>query len=297
MATAWWSIGAANIGGRARVQIIRDIAALRCAVASLKQGGKTVALVPTMGALHQGHLSLVEIGKKQADHVVVSIFVNPTQFGPNEDFDAYPRSESKDAAMLAEAGVSLLWAPDVATMYPAGHVTHVEVAELGADFCGAARPGHFDGVATVVSKLLNQVRPDLAIFGEKDWQQLTIIRRFIRDLDMAVDIVGAPIARDADGLALSSRNAYLTAEQRAAAASLPVALRAAAQAISDGADVTATLDQAQAAILAGGFDSVDYLALTDLHNLARLNQFSGPARLLAAARMGKTRLLDNLPVG
>lgn len=279
------------------MQIIRDITALRCAVAALRQGGKTIALVPTMGSLHQGHLSLVEMGKKQADHVVVSIFVNPTQFGPNEDFDAYPRNEARDAAMLAEAGVSLLWAPDVPTIYPAGHATHVAVAELGADFCGAARPGHFDGVATIVSKLLNQVRPDLAIFGEKDWQQLAIIRRFVRDLDMAVDIVGAPISRDADGLALSSRNAYLTPEQRTAAASLPTALRAAARAISDGADVAATLDQAHAAILAGGFDSIDYLALTDADTLARLDKFSRPARLLAAARMGTTRLLDNLPVG
>jgi pantoate--beta-alanine ligase len=279
------------------VQIIRDIAALRRAVSAYKQNGKTVAMVPTMGSLHQGHMSLVETGKRLADHVVVSIFVNPTQFGPNEDFDAYPRDETKDAAMLAEAGVSLLWAPDVATMYPEGHVTHIEVAELGSDFCGAARPGHFDGVATVVSKLFNQVRPDIAIFGEKDWQQLAIIRRFVRDLDFPVDIVGAPIARDKDGLALSSRNAYLTAEQRAAATALPRALNAAAEAIAAGADVAATLEQAKAQIVAGGFDSVDYLALTDLNSLARLTSYNGPARLLAAARMGNTRLLDNLQVG
>ncbi|MCC2601320.1 pantoate--beta-alanine ligase [Sphingopyxis yananensis] len=279
------------------MQIIRDIAALRHAISAMRQGGKTIALVPTMGALHEGHMSLVKKAKTLADHVVVSIFVNPTQFGPNEDFDAYPRDEQKDGAMLAEAAVSILWAPDVSVMYPPGHVTHVEVAELGADFCGAARPGHFDGVATVVSKLLNQVRPDIAIFGEKDWQQLAIIRQFVRDLDFPVDIIGAPIARAADGLALSSRNAYLTPQQRSDAVHLSEALNRAAQAIAAGENVASVLAKAEQAIIAGGFDSVDYLALTNKDTLARLDQYSGPARLLAAARMGKTRLLDNLAVG
>lgn len=279
------------------MQIIRDIAALRHAISAMRQGGKTIALVPTMGALHEGHMSLVKKAKTLADHVVVSIFVNPTQFGPNEDFDAYPRDEQKDGAMLAEAAVSILWAPDVSVMYPPGHVTHVEVAELGADFCGAARPGHFDGVATVVSKLLNQVRPDIAIFGEKDWQQLAIIRQFVRDLDFPVDIIGAPIARAADGLALSSRNAYLTPQQRSDAVHLSEALNRAAQAIAAGDNVASVLAEAERAIIAGGFDSVDYLALTNKDTLARLDQYSGPARLLAAARMGKTRLLDNLAVG
>lgn len=278
------------------MQIIRDIAALRHAMSAMKQGGKSIALVPTMGALHDGHMSLIKMAKILADHVVVSIFVNPTQFGPNEDFDAYPRDENKDATMLAEFGVPLLWAPNVATMYPTGHVTHVEVADLGNDFCGAARPGHFDGVATVVSKLLNQVRPDIAIFGEKDWQQLAIIRRFVRDLDFPVDIIGAPIARAQDGLALSSRNAYLTPDQRNAALALPRALTQAAHAIAAGKDVKMVLAQAEQDILAGGFDSVDYIALTDNGSLARLDQYNGPARLLAAARMGKTRLLDNLAV-
>ncbi|MCA0208821.1 MAG: pantoate--beta-alanine ligase [Proteobacteria bacterium] len=279
------------------MQIIRDIAMLHRAVTALKQSGKSVALVPTMGSLHDGHLSLVRMAKRVADHAVVSIFVNPTQFGPNEDFDAYPRDEARDAAMLVEEGTSLLWAPDVSVMYPGGHSTHIEVAELGADYCGAARPGHFDGVATVVAKLFNQVRPDVAIFGEKDWQQLAIIRRMARDLDFAIDILGAPIARDADGLALSSRNAYLTPEQRAAATVFPRALNAAAKAIAGGSDVAGALAKAEAAIVAGGFDSVDYVALADADSLERLRDFRAPARLLAAARIGKTRLIDNLPVG
>lgn len=278
------------------MQIIRDIAMLHRAVTALKQGGKSVALVPTMGALHDGHISLVRMAKRVADHAVVSIFVNPTQFGPNEDFAAYPRDEARDAALLAQEGTSLLWAPDVATVYPPGHSTHIEVAELGADYCGAARPGHFDGVATVVAKLFNQVRPDVAIFGEKDWQQLAIIRRMARDLDFAVDILGAPIARDTDGLALSSRNAYLSPEQRAAATAFPDALKIAATAIAAGGDVAQALAKAEAAIVKGGFDSVDYIALADADSLQRLGAFRKPARLLAAARIGKTRLIDNLSV-
>lgn len=278
------------------MQIIRDIPALHHAVAALRQGGKSVALVPTMGALHEGHLSLVRMARRVADHVVVSIFVNPTQFGPNEDFAAYPRDEARDAALLVEEKTALLWAPDVAVMYPDGHGTRIDVARLGADYCGAARPGHFDGVATVVAKLFNQVRPDIAIFGEKDWQQLAIIRRMAHDLDFAVDILDAPVARDADGLALSSRNAYLSPAERTAAASFPAALKAAAAAIAGGADVEAALAAAKAAMLAGGFASVDYVALADADSLERLTAFRPPARLLAAARIGKTRLIDNLAV-
>lgn len=279
------------------MQIIRDIAMLRRAVDALKRDGKSVALVPTMGALHDGHLSLVRMAKRVADHVVVSIFVNPTQFGPNEDFASYPRDEARDAALLVEEGVGLLWAPDVSVMYPAGHSTHIEVKELGADYCGAARPGHFDGVATVVAKLFNQVRPDIAIFGEKDWQQLAIIRRMARDLDFGLDILGAPIARDTDGLALSSRNAYLSAADRKAAIAFPNALKAAAATIAGGGDVAEALAKAEAAIIAGGFASVDYVALADADSLERLDVFRPPARLLAAARIGKTRLIDNMAVG
>ena len=281
----------------AAMTVFETVAGMREAVAGWHAAGEKVALVPTMGALHEGHIALVTEGLRQAKRVIVSIFVNPTQFGPNEDYAAYPRDEAKDAALLVEEGVALLWAPDVGVMYPGGHSTHIEVAELGADYCGAARPGHFDGVATVVAKLFNQVRPDIAIFGEKDWQQLAIIRRMARDLDFALDILGAPIARDKDGLALSSRNAYLSAAERKAATAFPNALKAAAKAIVGGADVADALAKAEADIVKGGFDSVDYVALADADSLERLTIFRAPARLLAAARMGKTRLIDNLAVG
>lgn len=279
------------------MQIIREVSALRSAVRHLRAEGATLALVPTMGALHAGHLALVAEARRKADHVAVSIFVNPTQFGPNEDFAAYPRDEARDAALLIDAGVSLLWAPDVAAMYPAGHATHIAVAELGDDFCGAARPGHFDGVATVVTKLFNQVQPDIALFGEKDWQQLAIIRQMTADLDLPVAVHGVAIVREADGLARSSRNAYLSEGQRAAAAAFPRALKEAAGAITAGTPVAEALAGAEAAILAGGFESIDYIALADAVTLERLETWREPARLLAAARLGRTRLIDNWPVG
>jgi pantoate--beta-alanine ligase len=279
------------------VQIVRDVKALRAAVGSLRQDGGRLALVPTMGALHAGHMTLVEAAKRLADHVAVSIFVNPTQFGPNEDFAAYPRDEARDAALLAEAGAALLWAPDVAAMYPAGHASHIHVAALGDDFCGAARPGHFDGVATVVAKLFNQVAPDAALFGEKDWQQLAIIRRMAADLNFPLAIHGVPIVREADGLAMSSRNAYLSAGERAAAAAFPAALQRVVVDVQGGADVGAALATATAAILAAGFERIDYIALVDADTLERLDKLRNPARLLAAARIGRTRLIDNWPVG
>jgi pantoate--beta-alanine ligase len=278
------------------VQIIRDIAALRTIVCDLRRSG-SVALVPTMGALHAGHMALIAAARAQADHVVASIFVNPTQFGPNEDFAAYPRGEAQDAAMLEAAGTAVLWAPPVAAMYPPGHASHIHVAELGDDYCGAARPGHFDGVATVVAKLLNQVAPDIALFGEKDWQQLAIIRRMVADLDLPARISGVPIVREGDGLARSSRNAYLSAEQRAAATCFPAALHQAAQTIADGMPVAPALAAAETAILAGGFDSIDYVALADGDTLKRLDMWRPGARILAAARIGRTRLIDNWPVG
>jgi pantoate--beta-alanine ligase len=279
------------------VQIIREIPALRQSVAALKAGGRTLALVPTMGALHAGHMALVAAAAHAADHVAASIFVNPAQFGPNEDFDAYPRTEAADAALLQAAGAALLWAPNARTVYPAGFATRVQVAGLGDRYCGAARPGHFDGVATVVTKLLTQVAPDIALFGEKDWQQLAIIRRLVRDLDLPVTIIGVPIARDADGLALSSRNAYLTVAERTAAPALAAALRTAAVRIAGGDGVAAVLAQAERDIIDAGFHRVDYVALCDADTLEPLAEFSAPARLLAAARIGKTRLIDNFPVG
>lgn len=274
--------------------VVRTVADLRAGVAACRPG--RVALVPTMGALHAGHLALVAAARAAgATHVVASVFVNPTQFGPAEDFDRYPRDEAADAAALTAAGADLLFAPTVATMYPAGFATTVSVAGLGSVLDGAARPGHFDGVATVVAKLLLAAGPDLAVFGEKDWQQLTVIRRLVADLALPVAVVGAPIVRDADGLALSSRNAYLDADERRRALALPRALVAARDAILVGQPVADALAAAAAALTAAGFDAPDYVALVDA-GLAPVTALTGPARLLAAARIGRTRLIDNLAV-
>ncbi|GGD60970.1 pantoate--beta-alanine ligase [Erythrobacter arachoides] len=288
------------------MQTVTTIEALRQAVDELRapHGGTaaaTLALVPTMGALHEGHLTLVREAAKRADHVAVSIFVNPRQFGPNEDLDAYPRQLAQDAAQLEAQGVALLWAPGVAAMYPAGYATNVSVAGVSAGLCGADRPGHFDGVATVVLKLFNQVRPDLALFGEKDWQQLAVIRRMARDLDLMqphVDaILGVPIVREADGLAMSSRNAYLSPADRAAAATLPLAMREAVARIADGQDATSTLAALEDALLGAGFASVDYAELRDADTLAPLDADNRNARLFVAARIGGTRLIDTMAIG
>ena len=240
--------------------------------------------------------------KQLAAHVVVSIFVNPRQFGPNEDLATYPRQLEADAALLAAEGVDVLWAPTVEAVYPPGYATSVQVGGLDAVLCGAARPGHFDGVATVVAKLFNQVQPDIALFGEKDWQQLAIIRRMARDLDLthphADAILGVPTVREADGLAMSSRNKYLTADERAAAPAMNRAMRDAAAAIKGGAPVTEALALLKAAVLAAGFRSIDYADLRDAMTLEELAAFDGrPARLLVAAHMGKARLIDNIAVG
>lgn len=278
------------------MQTIHDRAALHQALKLFRDAGETIALVPTMGALHDGHLALVADARRRADRVVVSIFVNPRQFGPNEDFDAYPRRAEADSAKLDAAGIDLLWMPSVDEMYPAGFATNISVAGLPDRLCGAARPGHFDGVATVVAKLFNQVRPDIAIFGEKDWQQLAIIRRMAADLDMAIDIVGFPTQREDDGLALSSRNAYLTDAERAAAIALPRALGHAARALEAGQDSAAALAAVAPALLKAGFSAVDYVELVDAVTLEPVQTIVRPARLLAAARIGKARLIDNLPV-
>lgn len=278
------------------MQLIRTVDALRDAVAALKSDGGKLALVPTMGALHAGHMALIERARSLAPHVAVSIFVNPAQFGPGEDLATYPRREDEDAAMLEAAGCALIWAPPAGEVYPPGFATTVSVAGVSEGLCGAARPGHFDGVATVVAKLFNQVRLDIALFGEKDYQQLAVIRRMTRDLDMAVEIVGVPIVREADGLALSSRNAYLNPDERARAVALPETLREAARAIEDGADVAEALAAAEARLLAAGFHP-EYVELRDAETLAPLDRLESPARILAAARLGKARLIDNVAVG
>jgi pantoate--beta-alanine ligase len=280
---------------------VNRLPALRAAVDSLRKRG-AVALVPTMGALHEGHLTLVREARRQAGAVVVSIFVNPTQFGPNEDLAAYPRQLAEDSRLLEGEGVDLLWAPPVDEVYSKGFATTVSVAGVSATLEGASRPGHFDGVATVVAKLFAQVRPDLALFGEKDWQQLAVIRRMARDLDLtqphAERILGVATVREADGLAMSSRNRYLAPEDRARAAVLPIAMRKAIAAIEAGADVSLVLDKTKAALLAGGFSDVGYVELADADTLEPLVRLGKrPARLFVAARIGGTRLIDNMAVG
>jgi pantoate--beta-alanine ligase len=282
------------------MQTVDQLDPLRRAVADLRASG-SVALVPTMGALHEGHLTLVREASRQAAHVAVSIFVNPRQFGAGEDLDAYPRPRDRDLELLRGEGVSLVWAPTPEAMYPAGYATNIAVSGVSEGLCGGTRPGHFDGVATVVCKLFNQVRPDLALFGEKDWQQLAVIRRMARDLDLVQPHVGAirgvATVREADGLAMSSRNAYLSAEERAQAAALPRAMREAVAAIEAGVEVAAALAALVGALHAGGFASVDYAELRDADDLMPVSAPpTAPARLLVAARIGRARLIDNLPV-
>jgi pantoate--beta-alanine ligase len=279
------------------VQIVRDVDALGAAVAALRGDGSAIALVPTMGALHAGHMALVAEAKRRATHVVASIFVNPTQFGPNEDLSRYPRREASDAQMLDAAGVAILWVPDVETMYPNGPEITVRAGPLGAELDGAARPGHFDGVATVVARLFGQVKPDVALFGEKDYQQLLVIRQLVRRLTLPVEVVAVPTERDADGLALSSRNIYLTEEERRDARALPRALGEAAAMIEGGGGVAKALAAAREKLAQAGFDPIDYVELRDAETLAPVETLRRPARLLAAAKLGRTRLIDNLPVG
>lgn len=277
---------------------VRTVADLRRQVSAWKAQGHAVGFVPTMGALHEGHLSLVRLAGEKAGKVVASIFVNPKQFAPHEDFDSYPRGEGRDAGLLAGAGCDLLFAPGAAEMYPRGFSTSVAVTGVSEPLDGEARPHFFGGVATVVSKLLNQCAADVAVFGEKDYQQLQVIRRMVRDLDMPVEIVGGPTARDHDGLALSSRNAYLTAQERQAASALPAALKAAAEALAAGGLAAAAELRAVEALKAAGFAKVDYVETRDGEDLSRLGP--GPvdagARVFVAAWMGKTRLIDNMAV-
>ena len=273
-----------------------DVAALRARVGAWREAGEAVALVPTMGALHEGHLSLVRQAQTTCRRVVVSIFVNPTQFGPNEDFSRYPRVLEADLALLAEAGADAAYLPDLGTMYPPGFATTVTVAGLTDVLCGPLRPGHFAGVATVVTKLLLQTLPDRAMFGEKDFQQLQVIRRTVRDLDIPVTIEGVPTLREADGLAMSSRNRYLSDEERRAAPAMHRVLRQVAEAVRGGAPAGPALAEGRAALEAAGFAPVQYLSVNDAESLAPLDRVEGPARVLAAAYLGRTRLIDNVAV-
>jgi len=274
------------------VQVVHHLSDLRRAVAALRGDGTRIGLVPTMGALHAGHMALVGAARASGAKTVASIFVNPKQFGPNEDLARYPRPAEADTRLLTEHGCDLLWMPGVDEMYPNGFATNVSVSGVSEGLDGAARPGHFDGVATVVAKLFNQVRPDAAYFGEKDFQQLAVIRRMVADLDLGLAIVGVPTVREGDGLALSSRNAYLSPDERRRALALPRALADAKRAIEAAED--GAIPAAMASLAAAGF-ATDYVALVDATTLGA--PVAGqPRRLLAAARMGTTRLIDNLPI-
>lgn len=278
------------------LDIVRQVAELRARVKYWRDQGLSVAMVPTMGALHDGHLTLVRTALEQADRVVVSVFVNPTQFGPNEDLSRYPRQEAQDAEALDGVGCHLLFAPKVEEMYPDGFATTISVKGVSAPLEGVCRPGHFDGVATVVSKLLLQCLPDIALFGEKDWQQLAVIRRMARDLDLPVRIQGVPTVREADGLALSSRNAYLTPQDRAVAPALHRALQAVAEGVKAGKSPAELCHRAAADVIAAGFASVDYIEMRDADDMSPAETLARPARVLAAARLGTTRLIDNIGI-
>ncbi|CAA7611887.1 pantoate--beta-alanine ligase [Magnetospirillum sp. UT-4] len=278
------------------LDIVRTVAELRQRVKYWRDQGLSVAFVPTMGALHEGHLTLVRVGLELADRVVASVFVNPTQFGANEDLSKYPRQEAKDAELLAGAGCALMFAPGVEEMYPAGFATTVTVAGVSEGLCGTVRPGHFAGVATVVTKLLLQCLPDIALFGEKDWQQLAVIRRLACDLDIPARIVGVPTVREPDGVAMSSRNAYLSPEDRARAPALYAALQAVAAGLREGRGAAELCHRASADLLAAGFHAVDYVEVRDAATLAPVEHLAAPARILAAARLGGARLIDNIGV-
>lgn len=278
------------------MQIIRRLSDLAPALLPWREAGEIIALVPTMGALHAGHMALIEAAKAEADRVVASIFVNPLQFGANEDLDRYPRREAEDAELLEHHGCDLLWLPTADQLYPPGFSTTVSVSGVSERWDGAARPGHFAGVATVVARLFTTVRPDLAFFGEKDFQQLAVIRRMEQDLGLGIAIKGVPTVRDADGLALSSRNAYLSADERRRALALPRGLEEAREAIFGGEPVEAALDDVRRKLADAGFNRIDYVALVDSATLEPLDAPSGDMRLIAAAVIGTTRLIDNIRV-
>lgn len=281
--------------GDSALPVVRNVPALRNAVREWRRAGLTVGLVPTMGALHEGHLSLVRAAKERCGRVVASLFVNPRQFAPHEDFERYPRDEVGDAALLAGAGCDLLFAPERAAMYPEGFATSVIVADVSVPLEGDFRPHFFGGVATVVTKLLLQCLPDVALFGEKDYQQLLVIKKLARDLDIPVEIVGCPTVREHDGLAMSSRNAYLNESERRIAGRLNLILHDAIKAVRNGTPIQEAEAQASRHLTAAGFTCVDYVAIRDADTLAPVADVSN-ARILAAAWLGKTRLIDNMAV-
>jgi pantoate--beta-alanine ligase len=279
-----------------QIKIARSAVDLRAALGQLRSRGGKLALVPTMGALHPGHLALVEAARSRARACAVSIFVNPKQFGPGEDLASYPRNEAGDIAQCAERGADLVYVPRLKDFYPAGFASTVSVGGVAEGLCAAFRPQMFSGVATVLTKLFLQVMPNVAVFGEKDYQQLLVIRRLVRDLDFPIEIVGVATVREADGLACSSRNAYLTAPERTIAPELYRTLTSAASYLRQGALAKDVLPAAARALIDRGFTAVDYVELRDAETLAPLATVDRPARLLAAAWLGRARLIDNVPV-
>jgi len=275
--------------------ILRTISQLRATITAWRQDGQSVALVPTMGALHDAHMALMREARTRADRVVATIFVNPTQFAADEDLDTYPRREAADIAKLQEDGIDLLFAPDADEIYPPGFATTVTVAGVSEGLCGDYRPGHFSGVATVVTKLLLQALPDVALFGEKDYQQLQVIRGLARDLDIPVSIVGVPTVREADGLAMSSRNLHMSSHERTIAPQMYQTLTTVAERIHNGDDVETACAAGREALTAAGFAPVEYLELRDAQSLAP-GDITDPCRILAAAWLGDTRLIDNIPL-
>jgi pantoate--beta-alanine ligase len=281
-----------------QLEIVRSVAALRNKVRAWRREGETIAFAPTMGALHAGHISLIKKANSLATRTVASIFVNPAQFAPHEDFASYPRQESEDLGKLHAAGCAMAYLPQREEMYPEGFQTSIAVSQLSQGLCSGSRPHFFGGVALIVCKLLNQVMPDYAIFGEKDYQQLLIIRRMTKDLDMPVEIIGAPIVREPDGLAMSSRNAYLNPDERKIAGALNRIIANIAAALEAGGDVRSAVDGGMAEMTKAGFSKIDYLDIRNAETLELQGPgpINAPSRVLVAANVGKTRLIDNWPV-
>ncbi len=280
----------------ASLETARTVAALRRRIGEWRGAGQRIGLVPTMGAIHDGHIALMAAARNACDRVVVSLFVNPTQFGPAEDYSGYPRDEARDAALIADAGADLLYAPGAIEIYPDGFATTVSLSGPAEGLCGEFRPGHFAGVATMVAKLFAQCAPDAAWFGEKDYQQLLVIRRMATDLDLPVEVEGAPTVREADGLALSSRNAYLTPDERAIAPALYRTIADMAERLARDGNIPDEISKGRSALAGARFGALDYLEVRDAVTLAPIETVTRPARILVAARLGKARLIDNVAV-